>query len=686
MHFMKIKIKTRLNFFCALALVGCAIFEGGIQKADAAVLKLNPNSGKIIAGDTFGISLYLDTEGQEVNAVQAVLNFTPGKLQVVSPDSGNSILGIWPSPIKYDNQKGTVEFTGGIPNGLKTNSGLIYALTFKAETAGTAVVGFSGASQVFLNDGKGTKIKPRLENGIFDISVLAPMGLLVFSDTHPDQEKWYREKTAIVKWTDEGEADGYSYMLDENPTSIPDDVMDEQKSSVIYENLSDNKHYFHIKKRQDEAWGGATTHFSINVDATIPSNFRIEIFSDASIAESNPIFRFYTTDNLSGVDHYEMKIIPLQHQGSVSAAEISDNQPIFSEVTSPFVAEQLPPDNYDVIVRAYDEAGNFSDSNSRIKIGNQDYRLISGNGVAIGHFFISWVVVIFFGLILCIALAYAAHKIKERYDYISHEKRQDKVLEELEKQMREFKKFKERYSHLAMLLIFLAMTLFCRSSVALAAGGGLEAPVVTNILSEAFNNEIFYAGGKTDAPEAEIILYLKNLETGEVFIRNTFSDEKRDWFYRHDSILPNGEYVFWVKNKEGEEAGSASYQTRVTIKRTVLRIGSFNFNQQDFYLVALSVLFVLLSTLLIFIVSRRLSLYKKEKEAKKEVIDMKEAVRLEFRMLQDVLEKKLALIERRGQKRIFSESEKEIKRGLISDLDEIKKNTEKDVTDVQKYI
>ena len=64
--------------------------------AHAATLSLQPSAGTFQVGSTFEVSLYLDTQGETVNAVEAILQFSPDKLQVISPVAGKSIVDLLP--------------------------------------------------------------------------------------------------------------------------------------------------------------------------------------------------------------------------------------------------------------------------------------------------------------------------------------------------------------------------------------------------------------------------------------------------------------------------------------------------------------------------------------------------------------------------------------------------------------
>ena len=106
-----------------------------------ALLFLSPKIGTFLTGSTFDVSIFVDTAISEINSVEVNLKFPPDKLQIVKPSAGGSFISIWASPPGYSNKKGTLSFVGGLPNpGIKTSSGLIARVTFRAKNSGTAKI------------------------------------------------------------------------------------------------------------------------------------------------------------------------------------------------------------------------------------------------------------------------------------------------------------------------------------------------------------------------------------------------------------------------------------------------------------------------------------------------------------------------------------------------------------------
>ncbi len=81
-------------FFCVVVLTP--------HIADAANLIASPTTGTFEVGSTFTVSIFLNTEGESINAFDVVLNFPPDKLQLVSPSVGKSIVEIWTGPPKQN--------------------------------------------------------------------------------------------------------------------------------------------------------------------------------------------------------------------------------------------------------------------------------------------------------------------------------------------------------------------------------------------------------------------------------------------------------------------------------------------------------------------------------------------------------------------------------------------------------
>jgi len=657
------KFKTILyfiSFFCIAIFTFC-IFA---IKVDAAVLSVSPSSGAFTVGSVFKAQVLLDTEGEEVNALDVRLLFPPDKLQVISPSAGKSILSIWTTPPKYDNQKGEIILQGGIPNGISVSRGLITTISFRVKQTGIATVRFEDASRVLLNDGKATGALRGTQNGVYEFMLPPPAGPIVSSETHPNQAQWYANSSVVLRWSVPVAVSGYSYMLDQSPASIPNNTMNSAQNSVIFRNLSSGTHYYHIKAfGKGGAWGGIT-HFGINVDVEPPAKFFIEVQPGKRTTKSNILFGFQTTDVHSGIDHYEYKIIPL----TVNAA--GQNSEFFIEASSPQTAN-LKIGEYDIIVRAFDKAGNFRESQERIKVMTS---------------FVFWATnkyLLAALLILVILLIVLARKI-----YIWHRKIEDRrVKKELpdlvKKKLNDLEKYQKKYGALVLLFSLLFGSLLFVSQVE-AEVVEIAPPIVTTAPKDISNQEIFYLGGITELPNAKVVIYIQNLRTGETFSYSEIAGKKGEWFYRHPSFLSEGEYLVWTQAKQGDVTSPPSPQIRIKVIPTAIQFGASRLSYETLYLlfaIILFLAFVGLLTFTLFYVRRGL---QKRRMLMKEIREAEEAVKAGFAKLHRDIEVELGVLKKVKLNKELAHEEKEKEKRLLKDLEVIERHIGKEVGDIER--
>lgn len=156
-----------------LLIVGAFLFT--TEPVFGASLYIDPSSASIKRGDSITLSVRVDTDeasGECINAVSAVITYGD-RIEPVDISTGESILSIWVEDPIIDKDKRQITFAGGIPNGYcgriqgdprLTNN--IVDLVFrspgfligsKGEDIPEVQISFTDETQVFLNDGFGTK-------------------------------------------------------------------------------------------------------------------------------------------------------------------------------------------------------------------------------------------------------------------------------------------------------------------------------------------------------------------------------------------------------------------------------------------------------------------------------------------------------------------------------------------------
>lgn len=351
-----------------LALLICAASLGVVRaqtlNANTLVKRvgvtLSPRTGSFVEGTTFDVPILIDTRSSSINGVEIRIQFDKEKFAIVRPSGGVSIIGVWVEPPKYDNTKGTASYVGVIPGGITTSSGLIGTMTFKALKTGSGTVSVNSTSKVLFNDGLGTEAVVDLGRAEYSVIPKAPEGVRVYSETHSDQGLWYKNDSPVLSWERDSGMEGFSFELDTNPTTIPDSIVDTEETSTSFETLKDGLWYFHIKANKKGVWG-STGHFLMRIDTTPPAAFKPQVnyLVAAAVLVERTLISFFTTDNLSGIDRYEVGIIDKKQPVTTS--------PVFVQAESPFQVPLAKDGSLEVIVRAVDKAGNTRDVSVDVK-------------------------------------------------------------------------------------------------------------------------------------------------------------------------------------------------------------------------------------------------------------------------------------------------------------------------------
>jgi hypothetical protein len=676
------RVKFEGYKYKALVIIMSAIFALSLIPskvyAAPASLFLIPSSGTFVIDSTFEVSIYLNTGGNQVNTIDLALRYPPDKLQLVSSGTGKSIIGLWTSQPRYNNQTGLLELTGGIPGGVNVERGLITTLTFRVKTVGSAVVKFD-RTRVLLNDGSGTELLTQNQNSLYDLILPPPAGPIVVSDTHPDQTQWYRSNTVNLKWKEESGADAFSYMISDRAIDTPDEISEGNKQDIVYRNLGEGRRYFHIRALRGGSWGG-TTHFALNIDTAAPAEFMIDVTPGNRTTRRQPVLQFETTDALSGMDHYEMKMISLKNPNNDQSDEI------FSEVQSPYVTPELEDGGYDIIVRAYDKAGNYREVTQRVDIVPLILRYISGQGFQLrSSLLIPWWMILLLMLLIAGALFVLGRRLHIWHRHVAGRIGTGQLPNDLRQQMDELDRYRNKYGKLAVIVLLVASLFWGGSSVNAQESTRedvFDAPIITTLSKNITNEEIFYIGGLSGRANAEVILYIQNLHSAETLSETMESDKNGEWFYRHDAFLSAGNYVLWAQSKSGNQLSPPSPQVNVSVEETALQFGATKVSYATVYLVLFIVSLLLLMLLAAYIIYHMVHGHRKHRIMLKEISEAQESLRRGFAVLNRDIQAELEIIKKAKLSQKLSEEERIKEEQLLKDLSEIEQYVSKEIWDI----
>ena len=172
--------------------------------ARASDFFFDSTSEQLYQGDTFVVQLKLSTTDNLINAVEGNLSFDNNQLEVKEVSTGGSIFSLWPQPAATQNDKGEINFVGGVMGGFQGANAEILKIIFFAKNEGTATVALSSNSLLFLNDGQGTKVAYTSEP--LNLSILKrPAGLEPKDEWQPFLEE------------DKNSPEPFEIVIDRNP-------------------------------------------------------------------------------------------------------------------------------------------------------------------------------------------------------------------------------------------------------------------------------------------------------------------------------------------------------------------------------------------------------------------------------------------------------------------------------------
>ncbi|MDP3963857.1 MAG: cohesin domain-containing protein [bacterium] len=410
----------------------------GASAAQTASLSFSPSTGSYYVGSTFDVTAVLDTHEETINTVELNITFPPDLLQVVKPAGGSSFIQSWFSPPAFSNAEGTLRLIGGIAGGIKTSSGLITTLTFRAVAPGDATLAILRTSKVLAHDGQGTDVLGTRGSALFAIRVRPPEGPEISSPTNPDPNRWYQNNAPRFTWQVIEGAAGYSYTLSENVEDLPPAQIRVMDTTASFTDLKDGVWYFHLRVSQEGAWSGAS-HFPVWIDTVPPAPFtpRAEY---APQLGTPPLVFFEAKDLHSGTDHYAVKVIRVD-EASGSEEDIT---PFFVETESPYKVPVEFPGKYTVIVRAFDKAGNIRDAT--VSLVTPTVALLSDQGIRFKNYFIPFKVLYGSGALVVIVLflwgMYILRNIRAMRVRVKHD-----IASLSEEMQKEYMRFGEHFTH-----------------------------------------------------------------------------------------------------------------------------------------------------------------------------------------------------------------------------------------------
>ncbi len=402
-----IKNFFKKNMSKTMLLVLCILFLPGFT--NAATMFPTPSSGSFNIGQTFPVSIFISSVDKSINATSGVLSFPQDKMEVVSISKNDSIFSFWVQEPSFSNASGTVNFEGIVLNpGYSGNLGKILNINFKAKASGIATINFSAGS-ILANDGEGTDVLNGLGNSQFVITkpdlvtttttttkaipvtttttkamnTTRPVSVTtttvplkpttttkvlptttkpstfinpksfheISSNTHTDQSRWYNIHEASFSWINPAGTTRVRLLVDKNiKKTLPE--TNTYRTAITKKTIVDNSDgvwYFLVQTEDSKGWGEVSA-FRYQLDSKAPQPFEINFVNGKETTHPRPTIKFKTSDDLSGMEYYKIKI-------DDKVIKISDKVANNAEISYKLPFQAIGQKT--IIVQAFDKAGNF---------------------------------------------------------------------------------------------------------------------------------------------------------------------------------------------------------------------------------------------------------------------------------------------------------------------------------------
>ena len=260
--------KKYFTFFILIILT--LIIFPQIIRAQTATLYFSPSSGTFSQGDSFWLTIMVNTAGQAVNAVAAYFSYPEDKLTALGVDTSGSVMTIW---AEKNAGSGKVEIAGGLPTPGFSGIKKIASIGFKAKvSSGSVNLKFSEDSAV-LTDAENKNILSLVKSGegnySFKVKVVPPSPLPEIITPPAEEEITAPEISEItvgeiarnevtIFWKTDQETDStieYGLTSDYLLTLV-DEKLTREHSITISELLPGTLYHFKVKSKNST--GGQT--------------------------------------------------------------------------------------------------------------------------------------------------------------------------------------------------------------------------------------------------------------------------------------------------------------------------------------------------------------------------------------------------------------------------------------------
>lgn len=378
------KFAVRIALLLYVVSVPACVFAQG------ASLFISPTSGTYPIGEPFTVEVRINTGGNAVGTANATLAYDPSDASFVAVSDEGSVF----STILVDSSRqiGRIDLSGLVTNG-KTpftgEDGLFARVTFTPLRNVTTQFHFeSGAATAPLSPlgasvGSLANILSKLQIASYSfVPKQTEAASVIYTSTQqvsadetfeitplpvPNNE-WFGTTSVKLSWSLPEGATEMRTLVSSKPEDVPTKVYQVPVNSVTIPEISEGKQYFLLQFKFNGEWG-SVIKYPLNVDLTAPGDVVVKETQREDTSDPRVSFAIETTDELSGIQKYEMSI----DGGESTVWEKKEN-----ELYQP---EGLTPGEHVLTVTAFDHAGNTATADLLFLVQSLDAPVLRNESV-----------------------------------------------------------------------------------------------------------------------------------------------------------------------------------------------------------------------------------------------------------------------------------------------------------------
>ncbi|MDI6781243.1 MAG: carboxypeptidase-like regulatory domain-containing protein, partial [bacterium] len=231
--------------------------------------------------------------------------------------------------------------------------------------------------KISVYDNAGNPAAGNYVSRCIQIDTQPPAAPTISSPTHPDSNKPSMANNVTFRWTDSPDTSGiagYSYVMDNSPATIPDEVVNFNWESISISNysLSNGTWYFHLRARDNAGNWSPASHYQVQINKGLADYSQWLKVNDASVftlsCERGASYTLTCNSAIPGgrvhfYSYYDMGMIGVLDSADeiVSSFFIDDNSHVDEDAASSTIQiTRLVPEGYTgtLTIHAVDETTN----------------------------------------------------------------------------------------------------------------------------------------------------------------------------------------------------------------------------------------------------------------------------------------------------------------------------------------